>query len=103
MQQSGDANRPSSRFHRKIVVEEDFDLVHNVLFYIHTNKIRFSTNLGEEPDVFNSNDPKICEAEDIYALSHRWELKDLQAKALKFLKFSCNPRNIASRIFGKYA
>ena len=89
---------------RIIPMEDDFDVVHNILYYLYTGKIYFCTE--SQPsyrEMFYLNSPKICDAEEIYALAHRLELNTLQMKALSFLRLSCNPRNITTRVFGAYA
>lgn len=83
-------------------MEDDYDVVHNVLYYIYTNKITFSTVSSE--DSSNKPDmPRNCDAEDIYALAHRLELENLQTKALRFLKSTCNVRNITTRVLSTFA
>lgn len=89
--------------HQRIIrMTDDFDVVHNILYYIYTNRITFSNVPSEQPQ--NSNEePKICDAERIYELAHRLCLESLQSKALGFLQRSCNIRNITSRVFGEFA
>ena len=85
---------------RRILMEDDFDVVHNVLYYIYTNRITFSTSedLSSKPAM-----PRNCDAEEIYALAHRLELENLQTKTLRFLKSTCNVRNITTRVLSKFA
>jgi hypothetical protein len=87
---------------RIIPMEDDFDILHNVLYYLYTKKISFSTK-GQHSYTLGFNSPKICDAEDIYAIAHRLDLRSLQKKALAFLRWSNNPRNITARVFSKYA
>jgi hypothetical protein len=87
---------------RLICMEEDIDLVHNIIYYIYTNKIAFSTETSETNTTFGPSFPNVCDAEDIYALAHRLDLEGLKDKALGFLKLSCNPRNIIPRVLGPY-
>ena len=95
------AEHPGDCCPRRIIrMEEDFEVVHNVIFYIYTQEIFFSTKSSDSTD---SDFPRPCDAEEVYALAHRLELEDLKVKALSFLKLSCNPRNIISRVLGKYA
>jgi hypothetical protein len=82
-------------------MEEDFDLVHNLLYYIYTHEITFSTKTSSGPS--DSGSPKIYDAEDVYILAHRLDLDDLKAKALSFLKLSCITKNITSRVLDKCA
>jgi hypothetical protein len=89
--------------HRRIIaMTEDFDVVHNVLYYVYTNRITFSTVASDEPQS-DANQPNVCDAEDIFALAHRLDLEDLKKKALEFLGRSCTLRNITSRVFGQSA
>jgi hypothetical protein len=87
---------------RIITMTEDFDVVHNVLYYIYTNCITFSIVASDEPQP-EGNQPNICDAEDIFMLAHRLDLEGLKKKALKFLGRSCTPRNITSRVFSQFA
>jgi hypothetical protein len=82
---------------RRISMMENFDIVYNVLYFVYTNRITFSTIVEE-----NEGTPKTCDAEDIYALAHRLDLENLKVKALGFLKQTCNCRNITERIFSKF-
>jgi hypothetical protein len=89
-------------FHRRVItMEEDFDVVHNVLYYIYTNQIRFSTfeSGSSEPEAV----PKACDAEDIFALAHRLDLTALKKLALAFLGRTCSLENITSRVFSHFA
>jgi spore coat polysaccharide biosynthesis protein SpsF (cytidylyltransferase family) len=88
----------TSLHRRTITMIEDFDVVHNVLYYIYTNRITFSTVASQEPES-KGNQPNIADAEDIFALAHRLDLEDLKQKALEFLGRSCTLRNIMSRVF----
>ena len=81
-------------------MEDDFDVVHNVLYYIYTNSITLSTVTSEDP---SAGMPRRCDAEDIYAVAHRLELENLQIKALRFLKSTCNVRNITARVLSEFA
>ena len=83
-------------------MEEDFNVVHNVLYYIYTNRIKLSTvhSVDSKPE---NRAPKVCDAEDVYALAHRLDLMDLKTTVLGFLSRSCNPRNITSRVFSRFA
>jgi len=85
---------------RHIMVDDDFDVVHNILYYLYTDSVAFDTNLDPSRA---SHLPRICDAEDIYALAHRLDLADLQSKALHFLKLTCTPRNISERVLSPFA
>jgi hypothetical protein len=100
----GDSNnaRPSrdDSLHRTCIqVEDDFDLLHNILYYLHTNIISFGTHLFDE----QASLPKLCAAEDIYAMADRLLLDDLKKKAFDFLELTCTVENITARLFGRFA
>lgn len=85
---------------RRIIVEDDFDLFHNILYYIYTNRITFSTNLTllTPPTL-----PNLCTTEDIYQIADRLLLTELKHKALDFLASTCTIENITSRVLSKFA
>ena len=85
---------------RRIIVEDGFDLFHNILYYIYTNRITFGTNLAF---LTPSTLPKLCATEDIYQIADRLFLTELKHKALDFLTSTCTIENITSRILGKFA
>lgn len=83
-----------------ILSEEDFNLSHTVWYYLYTDHITFGSNI----DAQISNDfPKLCSTEDIYMIADRMQLEELKEKALQFLKLSCTPENITSRIMSKFS
>lgn len=85
-----------------IEVDDDFDLLHNVLYYLHTNQISFGTDLtDEQPRAAHL--PKLCPAEDIYAMADRLLVDDLKKKAFDFLKLTCSAENITARTMSKFA
>jgi hypothetical protein len=88
-------------YRRKSTMKESFDIVHNVIYYLYTTRITFSTVVPEDPPASGSRSPCVCDAEDIYALAHRLDLPDLQDKALKFPQWSCNIHNITDRVFSE--
>jgi hypothetical protein len=83
-----------------IKTEEDFDILHNILYYLYTNRIIFGNRDGACP---SKNLPKICQAENIYETANRMMLDNLKLKALKFLELTCNICNITSRVMSKFA
>lgn len=88
--------------HRTCVqVEDDFDVLHNILYYLHTDQITFGTDLTYEPP--EKHNPRLCAAEDIYAMADRLLLDELKSKAFNFLKFTCSVENIAARTFSKFS
>lgn len=86
---------------RRIVMEEDFDVVHNVMFYLYTDTIILSNTPNDAPESHKL--PKVCDTEAIYALAHRLQLETLQTKILQFLEWTCEPSNIGPRALGKFA
>ena len=85
---------------RQIKIDDDFDLFHNILYYIYTDCIRFSSYLTLSEGLHL---PNICAPEDIYTLADRLLLDGLKAKALKFLQLTCTVTNITPRIMSKFA
>jgi hypothetical protein len=82
-----------------IEIEDDFDLFHTILYYIYTNRIKFSTNTEiKTPDLW---DPKICSAEAIYAIVDRMCLEDLKSKAA--FNLTCTAEYITERVLGDFA
>lgn len=88
---------------RRVVMVEDFDVVHNVLYYMYTNSITFSTTSSQDSDKNENGEPSVGDTEAIYALAHRLDLESLQSKALRFLEMTCTVRNITDRVFGEFA
>jgi len=105
---------------RVITMEEDFDVVHNILYYIYTNRIILSTIVPIPKDSDPLNEftitprcsdtkvrpkvqPRVIDTEDIFALAHRLDLVDLQNLALGFLGKTCTLENITARVFSHFA
>jgi hypothetical protein len=86
---------------KTLTVIDDYDLFHNVLYYIYTDHISFSTNLSFDHSV--SRKPGLCAAEDIYAIADRLLLNDLKDKALEFLFSSRTVEDITSHLFSPFA
>jgi len=84
----------------RVKVEDDYDLLHNILFYLHTDIISFASDLAKEQE---EGFPKLCPAEDIYEIADRLLLTDLKTKAFNFLRQTCTVGNITERRFGKLA
>ena len=80
--------------------EEDFNLLHTILYYLYTDRITFGSPVDTQ---ISDNLPNLCSTEEIYMASDRMHLEELKSKALKFLKLSCTPQNITSRIVSKFA
>ena len=82
-----------------LTTDDDFDLLHIVLFYLYTDRICFTTH----PDHCSLPDiPTTGDAEGIYAIADRLMEDSLMSKALHFLDSTCNAHNITSRTFGKF-
>lgn len=96
-----DQKSPVRPLHRQIPMEDDYDLFHNVLYYIYTNRIYFTTDLTSKAAYERAPNP--CSAEDIYIIADRLFLSDLKLKAIDFLRLTCSPENITSRVLGKFA
>ena len=80
-------------YRRQINMKEDFDVVHNTIYFLYTGEITFS--LGPNANFSaESKQPQYCDAVDIYELARRLELQDLAGKALEFLKLSCDTTNV---------
>jgi hypothetical protein len=94
------ADGSSQNHKRPIDSEDDFDLLHNILYYIYTDRITFGTNLKA---THGTTHPKLCSAEDIYMTADRMFLIELKNKALNFLKLSCTTDNIATRVMSKFS
>jgi hypothetical protein len=92
---------PERPFHRRIQIEDDYDLFHNVLYYIYTDRIYFTTDLSFKPA--SEGAPNPCSAEELYSIADRLLLTDLKLKAIDFLRLTCSPENITSRILSKFA
>ena len=89
-------------FYRRIItMEENFDVVHNVVYYIYTNRIKFSTFDSDDPPI--GTEPNVSDAEEIFALAHRLDLVDLKKITLAFLGRTCTVGNITSRVFSQFA
>ena len=84
---------------RQIMMDDDFDAVHNVLYYLYTDSVTFDSKSDANRA---SHLPRFCDVEDIYTLAHRLDL-DLQAKVLHFLKLTCTPTNISERVLSSFA
>lgn len=61
-----------------VQVDDDFDLLHNVFYYLHTDQILFGTDLAyEKPGATHL--PKLCAAEDVCAMADRPRLSRYSA------------------------
>lgn len=104
MSDSQESTESQQILRRRIIdMTDDFDIVHNVLYYMYTNCITFSTVNEDDLSPNESVVPRICAAEDIFAIAHRLSIKSLQIKALHFLEATCNVRNITCRVLSDFA
>ena len=85
-----------------VIVEYSFDLLHNILHYLYTDEICFGTDLTSNSECLQET-PRLCSAEDIYAIADRMMLEDLKRKAFRFLKITCTVENITARAMSKFA
>lgn len=87
----------------KILTQEPFEVLYSLLYYLYTDCVYFTTAPGAE--VVPLTDCRIppCDAEEIYAIAHRFELDKLKTVALEFLVDTCDEINILSRVFGRRA
>jgi len=90
---------PNSPLRRAVLIDEDFELFHLVLFYEHTKRICFVHST--EP--FICGDIQTTDAEGVYRIAKKRSIPSLQRKALHFLEATCNVENITSRTFSPFA
>src|SRR5277367_2893512 len=86
--------------HLQKKTNEDFNLLHNILYYLYTDHITFATHIDT---VLQSDLPKPCPVEDIYIAADRMLLGELKQKALQFLEVSCTIDNITSRLVSSFS
>jgi hypothetical protein len=80
-----------------VVVQEDMDLFHLVLFYLYTEQITFTESpLPEGVNVATN-------AEEVYKIAHSLMIPSLEDKAAHFLRATTNVENISRRTFGEFA
>jgi BTB/POZ domain len=79
----------------------NYNLLHNVLFYIYTNRIFLTLRLKTRPP--SPNDPKPCDVQKIYSVAEKLFLERLRQKCLAFLKETCTVENITDRLMGDAA
>lgn len=90
-----DSNTPERRI---IKVSEDFDILHNILYYLYTSRIIFDGDPFNSPG-YCEKMPKLLEPGVIYSAADRYLLTDLKKKALSFFQTTINVKNITSRVF----
>lgn len=96
------ALRPDAHEYSRRIIrsEEDFEILHTVLYYLYTEKVYLRT---DDTLVGPSNVPSYCDAEEIFAIAHRYHIAQLKQKALIFLRDTCNAENIVQRVFSELA
>ena len=89
---------------RQIIIQDDFDLLHNILYFIYTDRVRFSAS-SDPPNRSSSSTilPNISPVEHIYMAADRMLLSSLRTKALDFLSLTNTINNITSRIMSPFA
>jgi hypothetical protein len=97
------ANQNNTLRHRSIHVDEEFDILHTVLYYLYTSQITFDTHPDQNTGSTNGEAPKTLDVETIYTASKFYLLDDLTSKALAFIQSVCTVNNITARIFGGFA
>jgi len=80
------------------VVDGNYDVLHNILFYIYTD--RLTLTLDFEDSVPGQGLPKPCDPEFIYEASLKLGLEKLKTRTLDFLQITCSKKNITERLFG---
>lgn len=80
------------------VADENYNLLHNILFYIYTNRILLVLKLKTKPS--GPGAPKPCDVEEIYSVAEKLFLEKLRQKCLSFLKETCAIDNITKRLMG---
>jgi hypothetical protein len=77
------ALRPdANEFSRRIIqTEEDFEILHTLIYYLYTEKVYLRT---DDTLVGPSNVPSYCAAEETFAIAHRYQIAQLEQKALIF-------------------
>jgi len=84
-----------------IAMPEEFDVLHNILYYLYTGMIVFDTS----PETFEPSDnaPRAVDVHAIYSAADRFLLTDLRERAFDFLRNTCTVENITRRVFGDCA
>ena len=79
---------------RSIDVEEDFDVLHSIIYYLYTGQITFD----DDPSSSVST-PKVTDPGIIYSAADRFLLPELKDKAYNFFISTLDVKNITSRVF----
>jgi hypothetical protein len=81
---------------RLVECADSFDILHAVTYYLYTGKLYFTTCFDAPP---RQGIPVVYDAEELYTVAHRFELHELQEKALRFLKETCHVDKIVQCTF----
>lgn len=79
---------------RQVVVDDDFNLFHNILYYIYFDYISFAPGLHDLP----SELPEVCDVEEVYSVADRFILPDLKKKVLNYLSTHCDVEEFFFRV-----
>lgn len=85
---------------RKILpTEESFEILHTILYYLYSGRVFFRSG----PEVIGPPGiPVYCDAEEIFAIAHRFVLPELKMKAITFFSRTCDVENIVERVFSDF-
>ena len=84
---------------RILPTEESFEMLHNILYYLYSGRVFFRT----DPEVIGPPGiPVYCDAEDIFAIAHRFVRPELKTKAIAFFSKTCDVENIVERVFSDF-
>jgi hypothetical protein len=80
------------------VADQNYNLLHNILFYIYTNRILLTLKSKTNPS--GPGSPRPCDVEGIYSVAEKLFIEKLRQKCLSFLKETCAIDNITKRLMG---
>jgi BTB/POZ domain len=90
----------SNQCPRRIIVSiERFELLHAILYYLYTDKVLF----GADSAIAENLRMPACDAEELFAIAHRFDIPKLREKAVNFIIDSCDAKNIIPHVFGEFA
>jgi hypothetical protein len=91
---------------RIIKVVDDYDTLHNILYFLYTGIIVFDTdpNNSQYTRFPRAKTPcRTMDVEMLHSAADRFLLTDLKKMTSDFLKSTCTLENITSRVFGESA
>ena len=79
---------------RQVIIEDDFNLFHTILYYIYYDYISFT------PDLHNLHPelPDVCDVEEVYSMADRLILHELKKRTIDYLNTHCNVEEFFSRV-----